>query len=170
MYNPAFDTFHCIYRMLNIIKHFDVGECIEVDRLRIYDYFLLFPYLTYSIRLRKSEDDFRQQRKKLVCFSKSSPYNASTNHRQLFARLRAYQMIALSQLASYGLINPELLLEQKVQVADAEKMKEIMKTMVDMPIKEQNIISWLNYCFRHTPLGGIYGLKYRTMLMEYKYG
>lgn len=38
MYNPAFDPFNGIYRMLNILKHFDTHEIVEVDRLRIYDF------------------------------------------------------------------------------------------------------------------------------------
>ena len=50
MYNPAFDPFNGIYRMLNILRYFGVGEIIEVDRLRIYDFYLLFPYKTYKIR------------------------------------------------------------------------------------------------------------------------
>ena len=59
MYNPAFDPSNGIYRMLNILKHFDVNECIEVDRLRIYDFYLLFPYKAYSIRLKKTETRFK---------------------------------------------------------------------------------------------------------------
>ena len=55
MYNPAFDPFNGIYRMLNILRHFGVGEIIEVDRLRIYDFYLLFPYKTYKIRFKRTE-------------------------------------------------------------------------------------------------------------------
>lgn len=53
MYNPAFDPFNGIYRMLNILKHFDTHEIVEVDRLRIYDFYLLFPYKAYMIRFKK---------------------------------------------------------------------------------------------------------------------
>lgn len=59
MYNPAFDPFNGIYRMLNILKHFDVNECVEVDRLRIYDFYLLFPYKAYKIRLQKRKPGLR---------------------------------------------------------------------------------------------------------------
>ena len=78
-------------------------------------------------------------------------------------------MIALSQIASYGLIDPELLLRQKVKVTDAARMQQVMSQLEEMPQAESNIIAWLNHCFRTTPLNGTYGLKYRTQLLEYKY-
>lgn len=66
MYNPAFDPFNGIYRMLNILKHFDTHEIVEVDRLRIYDFYLLFPYKAYMIRFKKTEADWKKQLSKFV--------------------------------------------------------------------------------------------------------
>lgn len=101
--------------------------------------------------------------------TKRPPYNKVTNNRRLFHQLQRYQMIALSQIASYGLIDPELLLRQKVKVTGAARMQQVMSQLEEMPQAESNIISWLNLCFRTTPLNGTYGLKYRTQLLEYKY-
>lgn len=169
MYNPAFDPSNGIYRILNILKHFDVNECIEVDRLRIYDFYLLFPYKVYSIRLQKTETRFKKLLHQYVADKKENPYNKVTNDRRLFHQLQRYQMIALSQIASYGLIDPELLLKQKVKVTDAARMQQVMSQLEEMPQAESNIIAWLNLCFRTIPLNGTYGLKYRTQLLEYKY-
>lgn len=56
MYNPAFDPFNGIYRMLNILRHFGVGEIIEVDRLRIYDFYLLCNYsFTFAPGITKAK-------------------------------------------------------------------------------------------------------------------
>ena len=79
MYNPAFDPSNGIYRMLNILKHFDVNECIEVDRLRIYDFYLLFPYKAYRIRLQKTETRFKELLHQYVADKKENPYNKVTN-------------------------------------------------------------------------------------------
>ncbi len=168
IYNPAFDPFNGIYRMLHILRDFGLEDSVEVDRLRIYDFYLLFPYKTYNIRLRPEEKDFRGQRQQYIK-AKKNPYNESTNDRRLFEQLRPYQMIALSHLASYGLISPDHLLRQQVKVADVDKMRLVMEQLGDMPATESNVISWLNLCFRTTPLTGVYGLKYRTQLLEYKY-
>lgn len=168
MYNPAFDPFHGIYRMLLILKDFEGEECVEVDRLRIYDFYLLFPYKAYKIRLRPTEKKYREQLRQFID-PKKNPYNESTNDRRLFEQLRPYQMIALSHIASYGLISPDHLLRQQVKVVDAHKMGSVMSQLGEMPAAERNVISWLNLCFRTTPLCGTYGLKYRTQLLEYKY-
>lgn len=168
MYNPAFDPFNGIYRMLNILRHFGVGEIIEVDRLRIYDFYLLFPYKTYQIRFKRTEENFRKRLTQYV-EKKENPYNTSSNDRRLFERLRPYQMIALSHLASYGLISPSQLLEYRVKIIDYGKMQQVLSQLEMMPAAENNIISWLCYCFRATPLNGNYGLKYRTKLLKSKY-
>ena len=151
MYVPAFDPFHAIYRMLNILKRFDGNEMVEVDRLRIYDFYLLFPFQANKTSL------------------KITPYNSISNSRRIFERLRPCQMIALSHLASYGLIDPKMLLQQKVAVADADKMRQVMSQLDEMPSEESNVLSWLMLSFRNTPLNGVDGLKYRTKLIESKY-
>ena len=151
MYVPAFDPFHAIYRMLNILKRFDGNEMVEVDRLRIYDFYLLFPFQANKNSL------------------KITPYNYISNSRRLFERLRPCQMIALSHLASYGLIDPKMQLQQKVSVADADKMQQVMSQLDEMSPEESNVLSWLMLSFRNTPLNGVDGLKHRTKLIESKY-
>lgn len=171
MYIPAFDPFHTIFRMLQILKHFDGDDTVEVDRLRIFDFYLLFPYKVHNIRLKKNETEFRQLRNERIKERTANPYNAVTHDRQFFERLRPYQMIALSHLASYGLIDPELFQEQQVKVLDKDKMQQVMAQLDNniLTESERNVVSWLCYCFRTTPLNGVYGLKYRTQLLESKY-
>lgn len=110
MYVPAFDPFHTIFRMLYILKRFDGNETVEVDRLRIYDFYLLFPYLANKISLKSDEKQLKDSRRKYIP-NKFTPYNYISNSHRIFERLRPYQMIALSHLASYGLIDPEMLLQ-----------------------------------------------------------
>lgn len=167
MYNQAFDPYNGIYRMLYIMKYLDMKDDIEVDRLRIFDFYLLFPYKIYKIHLKKTEGKFKELRKRVN--HKRNPYNVSPNDRRFFERLRPYQMIALSHIASYGIISTSLLLQQKVKIIDADKLQTVMSKLEKLPVSEQNVLAWLTYCFRCTPLKGEYGLKYRTELMEYKY-
>lgn len=168
MYNPAFDPFNGIFRMLHILSLFKMEDSVEVDRLRIYDFYLLFPYKAYKIRLRRTEADFKKRLRKFVA-KDENPYNKPSNDKLLFERLKRYQLIALRHIASYGLISPKFLMEQKVKVADAAKMQQVMSLLEAMSATEHNVISWLDYCFHTTPLNGTYGLKYRTQLLESKY-
>lgn len=48
-YNPAFDLYHCIFRMIHIIQRLDDNECLEVDKIRIWDFYILFPSKAYTI-------------------------------------------------------------------------------------------------------------------------
>lgn len=168
MYTPAFDPFNGIYRMLLILQHFDLNEEVEVDRLRIFDFYLLFPYKTAKITMRSDEAEMKVLRTKYIR-SKENPYNYNLNDRKLFERLRPYQMIALSHLASYGLIDPERLLQQKVKILNPELMYNVVSKLDEMSKEERNTLSWLSHSFRTTPLGGKYGLKSRTHLIESKY-
>lgn len=168
MYVTAFDPFNGIYRMLHILSLCCPDGCIETDRIRIYDFYMLFPYKTYKIRLRSTETDFRLKRAKYIKKEKS-PYNIPGNDRRLFEQLKRYQLIALGRMASYGLIDPADFTEGMVRVADKEKMQTVMHRIEPLTTDERNVVSWLDYCFRNTPLNGEYGLKYRTQLLDYKY-
>ena len=168
IYTPAFDTFNTIYRMLHILSHFDTEKYVEVERMRIFDYYLLFPHRAHKIRLKPGEGEFRVHLKRFVS-SKVNPYHTITNDRRLFERLRPYQMIALSHIASYGLISPEHILNQQVKVTDPDKLRDVISRLEKMEGIEGNVLSWLCLCFRTTPINGVFGLKYRTNLLESKY-
>ena len=51
MYNHAFDLYHCIYRIIHILMRLEENDILELDRLRIWDFYLLFPSKVYEIRL-----------------------------------------------------------------------------------------------------------------------
>ena len=72
IYTPAFDTFNTIYRMLHILSRFDTEPYVEVERMRIFDYYLLFPYRAHKIRLKPEEVEFRTSLKQFVT-SKANP-------------------------------------------------------------------------------------------------
>ena len=168
IYTPAFHTFNTIYRIPHLLTHFDTEKYVEVERMRIFDYYLLFPHRAHKIRLKPGESEFCVHLKRFVS-SKVNPYHTITNDRRLFERLRPYQMIALSHIASYGLISPEHLLNQQVKVADPDKLRDVISRLEKMEGIEGNVLSWLCLCFRTTPINGVFGLKYRTNLLESKY-
>ena len=41
MYNHAFDLYHCIYRIIHILMRLEENDILELDRLRIWDFYLL---------------------------------------------------------------------------------------------------------------------------------
>lgn len=168
MYTPAFDPFNAIYRFLQILQHFDMEKEVEVDRLRIFDFYLLFPYKTAKITMGKDDAEIKSMRTRYIK-SKENPYNFNLNDRKLYERLRPYQMIALSHLASYGLIDPQRLMQHRVKILNPNLMREVISKLEAMSDDEKNTLSWLSFSFRTMSLNGPRGLKSRTHLMESKY-
>lgn len=168
MYIPAFDPYAACYRMLHLLDRLGAERPVEADRLRILDFYLLFPARVYGIRLRRSESDLRALRRQWVARC-DSPYSAVTNERRLFERMRPYQTIALHRLAACGLVSAPHLLRDQVLVPDPSRLRQVTDSLVPLPEQGCRVVDWLCHCFRTTPLSGEYGLKYRTQLIEYRY-
>ena len=167
-YNPAFDLYHCIYRMLHILGRLEEGECIDLDKARIWDFYLLFPQKVYGMHMRRDEAEYLKLRKNYVQIS-NNPYEYSGNNRKLFERLKSYQMTALSNLVSYGVIDRDQFLDKKLAICDYEKFKKLITDLEPLDTKESNVLSFMSLFTKDMSLFGKYGLKQRTKLMESRY-
>lgn len=141
---------------------------VEVERLRIYDFLLLFPYKIKNVKLKKIEKEIRASRNKLK-LDKMNPYNQIKEDKKVFDRMKAYQLSALNYLASYDIVDSEELLKNNVLVKNKEKMKETLEHYNFDAEEDVVILNWLFENFAEIPLDGEWGLKARTNLMEYKY-
>ena len=59
VYQKAYDLYHTVYRMIKLLAHFKQDGLIEIDRLRIWDYYLLYPNKMKTIRLKREEQDVK---------------------------------------------------------------------------------------------------------------
>lgn len=168
IYNQAFDYYHAIYRMIRLLTHYKRDEFVEVDRLRIWDFYLLFPEQVHSISLKKGDEDIREMRKKFVR-QKNNPYNQVFDNKKVFEKLRPYQLTALQCLASYGIINKELLKENRVSVISEKLLLDYNAKFNELSYTEQNVIALMTLYFSTVSLFGPDGLKRRTNLMVSKY-
>ena len=57
VYQKSFDLYHTVYRMIKLLAHFKEDGVIEIDRLRIWDYYLLHPNKMQEIKLKREEKD-----------------------------------------------------------------------------------------------------------------
>lgn len=168
MYNQAFDLYHTLFRLLHILNKYDVNEKVEVERLRVWDFYLLFPNKVHSIRIGGCEyQEVRVQRK--LISKVDNPYNTVSDGRKFLERQRPYQMAALNYLASLGIIAAENLLNQEVVLLNREKLNSILANIGKLTTQENNTLSWLSINFRIFPLNGPKGLKDRTGLLISKY-
>lgn len=167
-YNPAFDLYHCIFRMMHILGRLDDEDCLEVDKIRIWDFYILYPFKTYSITIRRKEDELRSLREKFIEKDKN-PYEYRGDDRKLFDRLQPYQMTALSSLVSYGIIDKESFLKKEIKVSNRDALNNFLENTDSLSSTAKNALSFLSIFSKSMTMLGVNGLKNRTHLMESKY-
>ncbi len=168
VYNQAFDLYHTIYRFLQFLNRFDENVLIEVERLRIWDFYLLFPSKVHNIRLKQSESDIRKIRKEFIK-NVNNPYERISDDRKVFEKIKPYQLAALNCIASYGIIEKSLLNQQRISIVRKDLLTEFVKNFEELCPKEKNLITLMTSHYFQLSLFGTDGLKNRTNLMESKY-
>ena len=113
VYQKAFDLYHTVYRMIKLLAHFNQDGLIEIDRLRIWDYYLLYPNKMDKIKLKREEKDIKKIIKNYI-LTDDNPYEIVINDRKMFEKIKPYQMTAIKCLASYGIINKDYLQENRI--------------------------------------------------------
>ena len=168
VYNQAFDLYHTIFRMLHFLNKFENGTAIESERIRIWDFYFLFPGKVHDIRLKKNESDIRRLRKQYIKDSKN-PYDQIQEDRKVFEKIKPYQLSALNCLASYGIVDKFSLTQNQVRIVDKSILLSMVKNFQELTAKERNIIALMTSHFFKMSLFGADGLKDRTNLAESKY-
>jgi hypothetical protein len=168
VYHPAFDLYHSVYRLLQFLTHFDRKEYVEVDRLRIWDYYLLFPNQMQGIKLKREEADV----KRLINFyiyKKENPYEEVLDSRKLFEKIRPYQLTAIKCLASHGIIDKSALSENRVTIISKQTIEKYTDKFEPLSPQERNVINLMTSHFYYISMFGPMGLKARTKLLESRY-
>ena len=166
-YNPAFDLYHSIFRMAHIILRMEDGERMEVERVRIWDFFLLFPDKLHTISLHLEETDIRETRNSIK--KVNNPYENCGDVRKFFEWIKPYQISALSCLVSYGILDKDEYINGDVLVINRQALVDFVSRAGQITDHEQQVLNFLSDFTRQMPLTGEYGLKYRTHLLESKY-
>lgn len=166
-YNPAFDLYHSIFRMAHILLKMDESGPVEIDRVRIWDFYMLYPVQLNHVSLKLDEDEIRDARKILKL--KETKFDYKGDIRKLFEWIKPFQVSALGCLVSCGILNKEAFEEGHVLVDNKEGLNVFVEKAGDVSDHERNILRFLNFLFSGMPLTGSYGMKARTKLLESKY-
>ena len=154
--------------MFHILNKFEVNEKVEIERLRLWDFYLLFPNKIHNISIKGLEFQEAKSFKKYI-LKKDNPYNTVYDGRQFLEKQRPYQMASLNYMASLGIIGTENLFNNEVVLLDRDKLNSILCNIGTLDNQEKNALSWLSAYFKTFPLNGPKGLKNRTGLLISKY-
>lgn len=167
VYHQAFDLYHTAYRMIQLLTYFKRGEAIEVDRLRIWDYYLLFPIEMQRIKFTAEEKDIKEYIVQYITKgTKNNTYEIILDNRKMFEKIKSYQLSALKSLASYGIINIDYIVSENVTAISDELLQTHVSLFEPLSVTEQNTIKLLT---SHYYLMSLRSLKEKTNLIEYRY-
>jgi hypothetical protein len=160
---PVFDAHHCVFRMLRILSAIPDADH-ELERIRIMDFYLVFPQMLTQVRFPKG---FTKTRKALLRYNNS--YNDVQDAHRTMIRMEPIQHAALSTLASHGLLDSERYRKQVVRRTNTPIPASLQQAVSEANDKEQQIIELFHGPLSQIGLYGFAGLKARTDLFEYRY-
>lgn len=161
IYHPAFDAYHCVFRVLYITN--TLTE-LEIEKLRIIDFYLAFPSEVMNIKLPREHTSIRKYAQKT-----QNVYHGPVNAKQTFRDMSNIQNAVIRSLGASNhldksALNEGVVLRTKKQVSD-----DLLNAFEIVSIKDNVINKFILEKLVDIPLNGIDGLKDRTGLMEYRY-
>jgi hypothetical protein len=161
IYHPAFDAYHCVFRLLyatNILNE------LEVAKLRILDFYLAFPSEVMSIKLPRDQVYIRKSAQLL-----QNVYHGPVNAKQAFRDMEHIQNAVIRSLGASNLLDQSALNEGMVLRTNKGLPTEFISAFESFSIKENLVVKFILEKLVNLPLNGMDGLKDRTGLMEYRY-
>lgn len=162
IYHPAFDAYHCVFRMLALINSL---PDTELEMLRICDFYLVFPSAIKNIRLPSELSHGRK-----IAKVSSNIYRDPINTKQTFRDMSQIQLAALRNIAAFGIIDIDNyergLIKKNTLFKPPEKILHQLELYLD---EHSEVASFVINELSKVPLLGLNGLKHRTELLEYRY-
>jgi hypothetical protein len=161
IYHPAYDAYHCVFRMLAVA---DSCNELEVEKARLLDFYLLFPATVALIRLPAELRAGKSAAKSL-----ENPYHDPLNPFATFRDMRLIQEAALKCIAASELIDIDKLGSGFVSRTDKLIPEALQESIEDFLSSRQPLGDFILNSLSKIPLRGHDGLKHRTEMMEHKY-
>jgi hypothetical protein len=165
-YQPAFDPYHTVFRMLRLRMAMPRGKVLHSDHFRILDYYLMFPSQMTRIRVQQKH---RALRNRAIANAGATPYEQQPDGRLLFNRMKPFQAVAIQGLATRRYIDPSRLEKNEVAFVDREVPPILMDRVTQANADAAPVIGFLSALANEYELSGVGGLKDRTGLMEFRY-
>lgn len=161
IYHPAFDAYHCVFRMALIAK---IVKELEYSKLRILDFYLCFPAEVANIELHKEFLKIRSLAKEA-----SNKFRGPVNSVRTFRDLEQIQNSAARLLAASNVLDSKKLEEGVVSRTNHPIPVEFSRLSQDSSGNVGLITNFILTQLSELPLTGVGGLKQRSGLMEYRY-
>lgn len=163
LYHPFSDARHCVFRLLRLLEQIGQRE-VEVQRLRIWDFYLLFPDALTAVTLPRGNIALRRQLESI-----RNSYDVMPDAKRAFARLEPMQQAAVGHLAAKDLIDPKRLRDGKVARTNAPIPDELASLIQERNAEDALLVKFLTTAFFDLELYGAQGVRQRTDLFDHRY-
>jgi hypothetical protein len=165
-YQPAFDPYHAVFRLLRLRPLFEKTGSLSKEKVRILDFYLLFPFRIRDMRLAPAHQRYKRLAEK---YSHLAPYGDQPEPPLLLARMEPMQTAALETLASYAFIDPGAYQTDRIEITDRMIPEAITGRAEALNHEQEDLLEFLEIIAGQYELSGPNGLKARSGLMEYRY-
>ena len=162
IYNQAYDLYHTMFRILQIMEK--SKQDLEVDKLRILDFYLAFPAELLEIRSFTGFKKYEQFLK-----GETNSYERVIDRQRLFFKMEHIQVSAMKALISYNLFDAKEFKNGKLKRTDVQLSKSLSIRIQIATVESQNLITLITGALASMNLYGHLGLKVRTNLIDFKY-
>lgn len=162
-YHPVGDSYHCIFRLL-LLTHSSNRQELEWDRLRLMDFYFLFPHLLKNLSLPR---EFFQHKKKFKAIP--DPYEEMSSPSRMYFKLAAIQESAVRSIIAKGYYDKELYLSKSL-IRKSQPLPTEITRLFELETKHKS--DWFEgflEIFLSTELSSPDGLKSRSGVMEFRY-
>ena len=163
IYHQRNDVFHCMFRLLSILHLLDEKK-IEIDRLKIIDFFFVFPHLIADTPLPRAKGSAAI--KKEAC-SLAVPYENLPSSKILFSEMGDFQLQALDILRSKEIVS--FFDDGWLTIGSTFESESITKLVSGNSFTSNEFYKSLETILCGYKMHGSNGLKSKTGLMEYRY-
>lgn len=162
IYNQAYDLYHTMFRILQIME--ETEKTIEIDKLRILDFYLAFPSELMDIRSFRGFNKYKKYIK-----AEKNKYERVIDRKRLFFKMENIQLSAIKALISYGIFDAEEFKNGNIKKIYSELSDSLLKRIHLAKKENPNLITLITGPLASINLFGHLGLKQRTNLIEFKY-
>jgi hypothetical protein len=162
-FQPAFDAYHGIFRYFELLPL--VKGKFEIDKYRIFDFYMCFPEEMADFRFSPSDARLRREAR----LASVDRFEAKPNSILLLSRMRPVQLVALETLEREGYLAAGSLEGGMLIPTDklpSTKLGEKIDTRRSQHAAALNVLGAIS---ENYSLLGLNGIKARSGLMEYRY-
>ncbi|MGY3307555.1 hypothetical protein ACVW06_000580 [Pantoea ananatis] len=161
VYHPAYDAYHCLFRMMSIIERVDE---VEIDKLKMLDFYILFPSLLNLVRMPRQFIKVKKDAERI-----RNEYHDPLNPVVTFKDMKHIQEAAIKCMLAAGYIDAEFYGEGVVKRSSKIIPLNLKEKMDEFINDREPFSSFIIKKLSKFHLVGPDGLKSRTQLMEYRY-